>query len=649
MGADIVWAASPDQLRKVTMQFSEIVQVMRSRQARDDTRLRAMLDVCARYNGDWALPMNDVVDPTIQDLTPALVAETIDGTALRAASSIPTIVVPSLNPLRDTGPRSADYADRRRKALASTWADSNLQLGLRRVYRHLGGFAELAIRVEPDKKRERPVISVLSPMGVYPESKTSEDLSPPLNVGIVYAKSASWIRQRWPKVATENGGPVPAESMSRADGGDLWDIVEWVDEDHIVFGLLGPRYDTAAAQRYHQATRRDVTDAWAELERHPNKVGRCTIVTGERVTLDRAASQVANMLGRLDKMAQLQVLTMIAAEKAVFPDRYIIADANGTIRIAGGSWKDGRTGAMNVVEGPVKNIGELRGTPDPSGQQMVDRLERNWRVSTGLAPVQGGETMGALRTGRGIDSMLAASIDPRVQEMQEIVESALTEVNALVLDCAKTAYGSKKFVWFTGWRGDRTLFEFEPDKHVESNVNAVHYSMPGSDVQSLTIILGQLYGMEAISLDTLREMHPGISDADAERLRVDEQKIANAALDALLEQAKAGEIPVTHLLRIQKHLRKEKSVLAAIELADKELAEEQAKENPAPPEGMAMDPAAMPGLAPAGAMPPPGAFGAPGGGPQAGGPAPGPQIGPTDGQVGFRKLAAALSQAPPTQ
>ena len=95
-------------------------------------------------------------------------------------------------------------------------------------------------------------------------------------------------------------------------------------------------------------------------------------------------------------MAKFMALELIAQEKAIFPDRYIIGRSGQVPMIVGGEWKDGREGEVNVLL-DAENIGELRSAPDQNTRVAIDRLERNARISTGTVPQIGGESYGALR------------------------------------------------------------------------------------------------------------------------------------------------------------------------------------------------------------------------------------------------------------
>src|SRR5690606_36584548 len=254
-----------------------------------------------------------------------------------------------------------------------------------------------------------------------------------------------------------------------------------------------------------------------ELARWENKAGIPPLVCAQRVTLDRIASQVANTVGMIDLMAKIMALAIVAEEKAVFPDRWALARPGESARIItnGGRWADGRTGQTNVLDG-VANMGQLDSAPPNSTYQMMDRLERNMRVSTGLVPTFGGEPYGSLRTGRGIDSMMGVAVDPRVQELQDIMAVGLGHMNEIVSQMWKGYWGDRKVYLFSGWGGKARSVQFEPNVHIENGSNVVSFAIPGADVQSVTIQLGQLLGADAISLREFRESHPWIGDADDE-------------------------------------------------------------------------------------------------------------------------------------
>lgn len=618
------------------MDFRDIVAIIRQRQAANTSALQMMIEVKQRYNGDWVIPfISEEEARQLQPLTPQLIADAVDNNAMRAASVRPDIFCPAIDANKETGVKSREYAQRRAKAVSVVHRDSYMNLMMRKAYRHLFGYSSCAFVVLVDTNTRMPVIQLRDPLATYPEPKASEDFTPPRNCAFVYGKSAAWLRENYPLCRRENGGPVPDESRDGIDEG-IWDVAEWIDEYCVVSGIIG---------------RRPISTTWTpvldgeimELSRMPNLAGRCTVVTPSRITLDRIYQGLGNLTGHVDTMARLMALTIAASEKSIFPDRYAISEQGQIPQVSGGVWKDGRTGEMNLVSG-ARAIGNLPSSPDQAGSQMMDRLERNFRVSSGLAPGMQGETYGALRTGRGIDSMLDASVEPRIHEAHEIMSTYLNVVNELILDLWKASYPSRTYSLFSGRGGDESQFEFKPGTHIESNRNYTAYPIPGADLQGTTIRLGQLHGMGAISMHSLRARHPDVDDPDAEQRRTDLEALEQATLQAVGTKASSGDMPPTHVARIAVAYKKgADSIVDAVIEADEQLAAEQAEAPPELEPGQMAPPAMMPGLAGPGPgqMPP----GAP---PEAfTGPATG-EIGPAEDQRGLRRLLEALSSAPPS-
>ncbi len=600
----------------------DICNTMAHRMKESGPLLKAMREVKERYEGDWVLPHFE----DMGNLTPAIIADAIDHTAMQAAQMRPSIMCPPRYGHVLTGAGSKAWADIRRKVLVGTWEKSGLDVAMGRVYRHLAGYATCSLITLPDFSAECMKVHVRDPLSTFPEPKAAEDLSPPTNIGFVYGRSAAYLRATFPKSRQENGGPIPHDDPATS----LWDTVEWWDPDVMVVGIMGPREEQ---RRGHAGD-----TPHKELFRVPNRIGYVPAVVPTRVTLGRVLSQVSNIVGQVDLAAKLAALDVIAAEKAIFPDRYIIGAGPGTVpTVVGGTWQDGRTGQVNLLV-DASQVGEMRGTPDPAGKIAIDRLERNASKSSGLVPQMTGESYGAMRTGRAIDSLYAAAVDPRVHELHRIFEHAAPTLNRAVLDGYKAWWGEEKLTMFTGWRGD-DIVEFEPAKHFDITENAVRYSIPGADVQGTTIALGQLLAAEGISKETFRASHPWIDDAAREEAQIAVEKLTSAVMDTLLQRAALppdqGGIPPIDMVRILDLLRKDGDIVAAVTEADRLAQERQAAMAPPPEEEQVAAPEEMPGLAGPGE----GAEMAPFEPPQS-------IAGPNDSQAALRQLTMALKTTP---
>lgn len=575
--------------------IEEIAQTMFLRRTARGPILEQMLQVRERYNGDWVLP--DLGGSSLP-LTPTIIADAIDNNGLRAASVMPDVIAPALD---NEVPLRKKRAGERRKAWLYVWEKSELNLHLRRAYRHLFGYATACLSVEPDFNYECPKIVVRDPLHALPEPKAPEDLTPPADCGFIYGKSAEWVRHHFPDAPDfvdprrTRGGP----------GTGLWDIVEWIDEHDVVMGILGPRFDDDGA--WYGATS---NMAPVELRRYPNRAGRCTVVCPTRLTLDAIVSQVSKIIGHADLQARLMYLDIVATQKSIMPDRFILGSSAMPPRLVGGAWKPGESGEVNIVL-DATNVDVMRSTPDPNNKITMDRLERNARVATGQTPVMQGEAFGGARTGRGIDSLLAAAVDPRIQEAQEMMQARLTEANRIVAECFKGYWPEKKYQVFSGWSADPEMIEFVPGPVFgETTENKVAYPLPGTDMVGLNVVIGQLVGTELISRRTARVLHPFVKDADYEETRTLVEKYGDAQTMQVLARSQDpnGGLTPIDLAAIALKIAQGMGQAEAIMEADKEARERQAREAQAAPEGMAAPPETMPGLANPGegaeAMPP---------------------------------------------
>jgi len=637
------------------LSFDEIVSIVRARQTDRHPLLLQMEDIRHRYNADWIVPLGSSEDgPQLPPMTPTIIAESVDFAGRGAASQRPTFSFPAIDPGKERGMRSREYAAIRHKATSSLWATSQVPLLTKRYFRHLAGYASGLWMVTPDHDAMLPAFELRDPLSAFPEQKAPEDVTPIRNCAFIYPRSAETLRALYPECAKENGGVVAKPTFSAQN--QMWDVVEWVDERSIVLGVLGTR-DYRNSAGYSQL---NVASGSQEVRRWDNRAEMCPAILSNQITLDRIGSQIANITGIVDFMTRLQALAVLAAEKNIFRDRYVLGRGATTPRLLGDEWKDGRSGETNILL-DADSVGELGGGSDPVNQQMIDRLERNVRISTGLVPQAGGENYTSLRTGRAMDSIMSASVDPRIQEMHEIAEVAFTNMNRVALSMWKKTWGSKSYSMWSGLRTDRGHVDITPNIHIESLDHSVTYPMPGADAQSMTIIAGQLLGMDAISMRTARILNPNIDDPDGEGQLVVEEKLEEGVLAALVQGAVSGQIPPVYLAKVQRHIQKGDDIFAATAKADEELRKEQAQIAPDPAEGQFAPPEQMPGLTPgapgpvpptAGQLPPElmammgGAAGAPeGGGALPPGMAPG-AIGPNEDQRGLRRLMEALSQSP---
>lgn len=615
--------------------YEDIVAILRIRQTDGTPLLNAMLDVQEKYNGpalDYTLPWFENEDSdNNQLLTPLLVAEIIDNQAMLASSVKYSTYSPVVRPGVQVGTGSRAWSRMRVHGIEDVYRKSRWKLALRRLYRQLSAYGSCNAIVFPDDTTEGPRIEIRDALTSYPDLRSAEDFRSPEDVGFITGRSAEWLRRVYPESRQEKGGPVPARS-----GHDerIWDVVEWIDGEVVVIGIMGPRetrYGTVSAAKTQ-------APEWMELRRWPNKAGRYPGMCPARVTLDTILSQVMNITGHVDVMAKLQILDVIQSEKAIMPDMFMVGADGRPPRIMsnGGKWVDGRTGHMNIVSNASK-IGNLSHQPDPLGRATIDRLERNILKTQGQPPQMSGEPRGPLRTGNAIDAMMDIAIEPRILEMHETMQEWIPDLNAGILATYKGYYGSKTFSLYTGPASDNAEVEFKPKQHCESLETVIQYPIPGASVVQTNVILTQMLGADVSSKRTFRRKHPWIDgDGEEEQKYMDEEKAEQAMMDIIINDIASGAAPKMLLVLVEKYRREGAAdIFVAVEKANEELQRLQAQE--APPadqaEGQVLPPEAMPGMdaGPGGAqmqLPPAQEQ---------------TQIGPTPDQEGIRELQNAIS------
>ncbi len=551
------------------------VNVVRQRRSSQSVLIQQCIEVANRYNADFAIPVMGTEPDTAKPvLSPALINEAIDVPAIRAASTNPTILCPWL---ADTG-AARDRSIARRKLLASTYYRSRWDRGRRRFFRHIAGYAMGSIVVIPEETTREgyPLakVALRNPLTTYADPQSPEDLDLPTDVGFVHQLSASKLRARYPRARAEYGGCIPP--LEQGDPvGEMYDVLEWIDDQYVLIGVMG--------RSYSQDARREPMGDAQLLSWFPNRCGLVPAICPTIVTLDKLVSRLTHMIGKSDLLAYLIELDIAQSQKAMAPDRYAISDDDGVAEIVsnGGIWQDGRTGQINLLN-HVKAIGELRGAPDPMNIQRQQYIERNARQETGLIGAVTGETSGysgSLRTGRGIDSLMSAAVDPAIAELQEIGAGALTILNEAIFAVYKTYWPSRQFCVFSGWPGDRGMAKFTPNEDIDTTANMVYYPLPGTDAYAQTVQLSQMVQAEMLSKSSARRMHPWIDDADAEEKILAEERIDSLTWQALAQRAAQGGIPPIDAAELIKQIKAGEPIEQAIIKAETAAKERQATED----------------------------------------------------------------------
>jgi hypothetical protein len=286
--------------------------------------------------------------------------------------------------------------------------------------------------------------------------------------------------------------------------------------------------------------------------------------------------------------AKLMALEVIAVERGIFPDTYLVSRPGESAKFISGPY-DGRTGMVNIIQGgEIREAGMGQGT---AANATIDRLERNMRITSGTPAEFGGESTSNIRTGKRGDAILSAVVDFPVQEAQEILAASLVEENKRAIAIAKSYFGNQRRSFYVSQGKVKGHVDYIPNKDFETDANTVTYAYAGADANALVVGLGQRVGIGTMSKRTAQEIDPLISDPEIEHDRTVSESLEAALLSAVQTQAAQGAIPPADLAKIMKLVISDKlDLAAAVEKVQREAQERQA--TPAPVGA----PETMPGL-----------------------------------------------------
>jgi hypothetical protein len=591
----------------------EIVALYKERLDAQGPILNQMREVRQLANGDVIVPLNEL-DRNTRSSVANLLVQGLDQMSMRVSSTMPSPYFPALREGQD---RSMKLARDRKRAMLAIWDENRMNMKMRRRARHLLAYSNSPVFIKPNFDKRIPEWQLRNPLDTFPAPSVDVDNPVPDNCIFTYGRTYRWL--------TQNYGDA-INGILRV-GNPSWDtmfkILEYVCDNEVVTVVLGAEKPLDPMTGAYSMGAPAV-----ELERVINKTGMPLVVVPQRITLDKPHGQFDGLLGMYYTRARLQALTEIAIERGIFPDEYLVArqgDNPEIIQIA-----DGKTGQLGVVKGG--DIQQLQTNPGYKTDVALDRLERQERLEGAIPAEFGGESGTNIRTGRRGDSVLAATVDFRVQEAQDIFASSMVQEDKIAIAIEKTYWGNTSKSFFISGMGGG-IKDYTPNKMWETDFHYVAYSAAGSDVNSLIVGLGQRLGTGLMSKESAREADPLISDPEMERDRIMAEGIEAALLSSIQAQAADpnGPYQPDDLAYIAEQVQSNKMSLSEAIMSAQKRA--QARQAAAAPQG---SPETMPGLS------------APGMGMEAGmgGPAGPPQLGDLLGRLGGGAGAAAQPQSP---
>ena len=551
----------------------EIVDLYYTRSSNNAGVKEKMRHIRDHYNGDVIVPLPEI-DTTESSAVANLLAQGLDQTAMRIASVTPDIICP---PEDETSKQAQKYSAIRRKALFGWWQNSRIDMQLAKRARHLIGYSNTIVQIRFNQEKGCPTWHVRDPLTAYPSNLRGADDMTPSDCVFGYERSYGWVRKSYPEAALRFAGV----SNAPLDNDRPIELIEYVDHNEYV--LVAVRHPANSVGMYSRNN--DTGPVVAELERTPNPTGVCPVIMAERISLDQPNGQFDGILGMYQQQAKLMALEVIAVQKGIFPDTWLVGRAGEQPNIVNPA--NGLTGEVGVIRG-----GDLRDMQLNVGfmtNPAIDRLERAQRLTAGVPAEFGGESTSNIRTGRRGDAVLSAVVDFAVQESQKILARSLEAENKIAIAMAKSYAGNKSKSFYVSMDKVKGKVDYVPNKHFTTDDNVVSYSQAGADINNLVIAGGQRLAMGTMSKESFMKIDPLVEDVEAELDSVTAEQLEGSLLASLQQQAAGGAIPPSDLARIIDLVKSDKAELAeAVEKVQREAQERQATMvSPTSPEAQA--------------------------------------------------------------
>jgi hypothetical protein len=506
-------------------------------------------EVQAVYDGEARVDLPDL-DRTSGMSVPNLLAQGVDQMAARIASVTPMVAFASEKP----GVRLSDRRARQSGRIVTGWWQADkFPLKSKTRARHLVAYGMAPALLRYDRKSGRPTWDVRNPLETYASDDVNPGSSIPTDVIFAYRRTIGWLKANGYEgqcraiLAPNLYDDLPADTQMT--------LLEYVDCDGTMLVLTGHAQNSRdLPQLFAPGTERAVL-----CEFSPNTSDAMCASVPTRVTLSRLGGQFNAMLGMYYQQAKLMALEVIAVEKGIFPDTYLISRQGEIGKFLDGP-HDGRSGKVNVVQGG--DVKEIANNPGYQTNPTIDRLERSQRLTAGIPSEFGGESGTNIRTGRRGDAVLSAVIDFPVAEAQEVLAFAFEAENRAAIALAKAHDGSAPKTIYVGTGNDARAVTYVASKDFVTDEHVVSYPAVGTDLNSLIIGLGQRVGMGLMSKETAASLDPFIASPELEHDRIIAEGLEQALMGGLQQKAADGSMPPLVLAKVMNLVSNDKMELA---------------------------------------------------------------------------------------
>jgi len=577
---------------------SEILGLYDWRRLARGPHIERMREIQAHYEGDTIIIPLPEIDKKESPAVANLFTQGIDQHAMRIASTIPNV---RFYPTRPGIKAAKELARRQRQTVLGWWEKNEMEIKLGRRARWLVAYSCSPVLIWPDKETGIPKWSLRDPLGTFPSSEDWDDMVPE-DVIFVVQRTLAWLKQY------NEEAFLLLRKQQNFKWTDHVTLLEYVDAEERVLLAVGERTSTSPARLvstgqgtealrapgYALDNRQIIgTEEVVRLNRAPHYAGMCPAVVPGRITLSRPQGQFDGLIGLYQAQAKLMALEVNAVMRGVYPNVYYIRPEGGAGNII--TEADGLRGIMGEVEGG--SIQVVTENPAYMTPVLIDRLERNQRVTARIPSEFGGESQTNVRTGRRGEAVLSSTVDFDTQEAQRVLARSLHHENERAMAIAKGDLGSRQVSMFVGSKGVQGLAKYAGrELFKEEAYHLVRYAFPGQDINSQAIRIAQKVGVGLLSKREGRELDPDVEDAERSRDEVTIEALELALLTGIQQMASQGMFPPDDVARLIELIDTNQLELAdAVHKVQREAQERQATQVP---EGA---PEAQPGIAQPGA------------------------------------------------
>jgi len=552
--------------------IEDISALLDERRSGKSDVVAVMRDIKDTYNGSIIVPLPEM-DKQEAPAVANLISIGLDETGMRIASTTPNLEFPALRPGITA---SKDKADFRMRASLGWWSVNDMNLLMRKRARHFIGYSQSPVYLRPNKEWGCSEWSVMDPLDTFAAESNNSVQMVPDDCIFMHTKNLAWLKKRYPDVYDQllkfKDGNKPSDQV---------DVIEYVDGDEtVMFAQSRINYDQNRAYLF-------TGSKMVPMKRIPNRTGMVPVVIPERISLDRPLGQFDGQIGMFRQEAKLTALSIIAIERNIFPDTYLVGRQGGTPKFINGPY-DGRTGKVNVISGGDIEVKTIQ--PSQSTDQAIDRLERAQRQSGKTPADMTGEAASNVRTGKRGDAIMSATVDMNIQESQEILASSMGKELKIAIAQSKAYFGNeRKSFYISGYKSKGDI-SYVADEIFENDNAIVTYPYAGTDANSFVVSVSQRKGSGMMSNETAMELDPMISDVDAEIARIDGESAKGLLVASFAQQAQQGLIPPADIAEVAQMVYDQThTYMEAILIQHKKMQERQATPAPSPAAPEAQD------------------------------------------------------------